>query len=188
MLAAFEKPTTKDFVWPCWGPSVREHLGGPPWRECDHERADRLPTGTRDNLVAHVQHGWDPEAWVLRIHAEGDVPPGRPDRPQTPDRLDQLRIRNHLSSDHADRPSLREHGGRPFLAGRVFPGYPGAVLDGKLPNHLRPLLERDGRGVRRVRDLRFDLAGVHLRRAVCFVHLRSDGGSSLNKGGSTWLR
>jgi F-type H+-transporting ATPase subunit a len=23
MLAAFEKPTTKDFVWPCWGPSVR---------------------------------------------------------------------------------------------------------------------------------------------------------------------
>ena len=23
MLAAFEKPTTKDFVWPCWGPSAR---------------------------------------------------------------------------------------------------------------------------------------------------------------------
>jgi F-type H+-transporting ATPase subunit a len=23
VLAAFEKPTTKDFVWPCWGPSIR---------------------------------------------------------------------------------------------------------------------------------------------------------------------
>jgi F-type H+-transporting ATPase subunit a len=23
VLAAFEKPTTKDFVWPCWGPSLR---------------------------------------------------------------------------------------------------------------------------------------------------------------------
>ncbi len=23
MLAAFEKPTTKDFVWPCWGPAIK---------------------------------------------------------------------------------------------------------------------------------------------------------------------
>jgi hypothetical protein len=26
VLAAFEPPTTKDFVWPCWGPSLR--IGG----------------------------------------------------------------------------------------------------------------------------------------------------------------
>ena len=23
VLAEFEKPTTKDFVWPCWGPSAK---------------------------------------------------------------------------------------------------------------------------------------------------------------------
>ena len=26
LLAAFEPPTTKDFVWPCWGPPLR--IGG----------------------------------------------------------------------------------------------------------------------------------------------------------------